>query len=360
MTPYNNLSVKIFGGSHEKNIGVEIEGIPVGTKIDLEKLRAFTDRRKSGKYAFSTPRKEADEAIFESGIDSENTVTGKIRAVIENTDIRPSDYGYSVTPRPSHADYVSVKKYGQAFSGGGAFSGRMTAPMCIAGGIAKQILAKNGIQVLAYISEMAGIECYTYNNGIPNADIISACHDSRFPVIGEDKLGILQESLTEFARRGDTVGGIIECIVFNPPIGLGGPLEDNLEGRLASALFSIPAVKAVESGLGRDVARLGGLKANDPFEIRDGRVVTSTNNAGGINGGISNGMPITLRVSFRPTPSVAAPQRTVNLETMENVTLEIKGRHDIAFLPRAVPVVESQVALVILDSLLDDKITGNI
>lgn len=354
-SPYNKISLSLFGGSHESNVGLELDGLPVGNTIDLEKLREFTARRKSGRYAYSTPRREEDGFVFLSGMDN-GRITGKIKAVIENTNIRPSDYGYSVTPRPSHADYVATVKYGSAPSGGGSFSGRMTAPLCIAGGIAEQLLSSRGIRVLAYISEIAGLGISTYDNGTPDPDIIEECHGYEFPVTERSRIPEIDARLREIQLSGDTAGGIIECVVYNAPIGLGGCLSDGLEGRLASALFSIPAVKGVESGLGRSISSLTGLKANDPFEIRDGRVVTATNNAGGINGGISNGMPITVRASFRPTPSVSAEQRTVNLETMENTVLKIKGRHDVAFLPRAVVAVESAVALVILDAMIENNL----
>lgn len=354
-TPYNNIRLTIGGGSHEAALSMTLGGLPSGLDIDVSEVQKFLDRRKSGKYAFSTPRRERDEIIFESGIEN-GKISGEIRAKILNENTRPSDYGYSVTPRPSHADFVAVKKYGSAPSGGGAFSGRMTAPLCIGGGIAKQLLSQNGIEVLAYISEIANIECSTYNNGIPNPDLVKRCHDYPFPVTDLEKIAAIEKRLGEIALNKDSAGGVIECIAYNLPIGLGGVFGDGLEGRLAFSLFGIPAVKSVESGLGKDISRLTGKLANDPFEIKDGKVFTSTNNSGGINGGISNGMPLTLRVAFRPTPSIAAEQKTVNLETMENTVLTVRGRHDIAFLPRAVAAVESAVSLVLLDEMIGNRL----
>ncbi len=354
-TPFNNIRLTIGGGSHEAGLSMALSGLPAGLKIDVGEVQKFLDRRKSGKYAYSTPRREKDEIIFESGIEN-GLICGEIRAKINNENTRPSDYGYSVTPRPSHADFVAVKKYGAAPSGGGAFSGRMTAPLCIAGGIAKQLLAQKGIEVLAYISEIAGLECSTYDNGIPNPQSVKECHDYAFPITDAEKIGSVEKRLNEIALNKDSAGGIIECIAYNLPIGLGGVLSDGLEGRLAFSLFGIPAVKSVESGLGKAIASRTGKTANDPFEIKDGKVVTTTNNSGGINGGISNGMPLTLRVAFRPTPSIADEQKTVNLETMENTVLTIRGRHDVAFLPRAVAAVESAVSLVLLDEMIENKL----
>lgn len=355
ISPFSTLELNVFGGSHEKFIGMELSGIPVGIKVDRAALQAFVDRRKSGKYAFSTPRREHDVVDFTDGL-AGDTVTGRIRAVINNENVRSSDYNFSITPRPSHADYVSVVKYGKAFPGGGPFSGRMTAPLCIAGGIAKQILSSYGIEVLAYISNIGGIGCYSYNDGIPNPDVIKSCHDGEYPTPNADAYGRISELLTKVAAEGESVGGSIECIVYNAPVGLGGPQTAGIEGRVAMALFSIPAVKSVESGIGKDIGSMYGINANDPFIIRDNRVMTLTNNSGGINGGITNGMPITFRATFRPTPSISEEQYTVDLNEMKETTITIKGRHDVAFLPRAVAPVESAVSLVVLDAMIENNL----
>ena len=354
-SPYNKLDLSIFGGSHETSIGMTLDGIPVGTKIDMAKLSEFMSRRKSGKYAYSTPRHENDEVIFTEGVDS-SVVTGKIKAEIKNENIKSSDYNFSTTPRPSHADYVSVIKYGKAFPGGGPFSGRMTAPLCIAGGIAKQILSSYGIEVLAYISNIGEIDCYSYDNGIPKSEEIKECHDYDYPTPNREIQNKINDMLQKVAVQGESVGGSIECIVLNAPAGLGGPQGEGLEGKIAMALFGIPAVKAVESGVGKKIGRMYGIVANDPFIIKDNKVMTLTNNAGGINGGISNGMPITVRATFRPTPSISEEQYTVDLNKMEETTIKIGGRHDVAFLPRAVAPVESAVSLVILDAMLENNL----
>ena len=283
ISPYSVIGLKIFGGSHEDCVGMELSGIPAGTKIDRDELKTFMNRRKSGKYAYSTPRIENDEVVFTEGIDN-GAVTGKIRAIIKNENVRSADYNYSVTPRPSHADYVSVVKYGKAFPGSGPFSGRMTAPLCIAGGIAKQLLASSGIEVLGYISNIGEIDCYTYDNGIPKPDIIKDCFDYEYPTPNKEILPDISSMLANTAKFGQSVGGSIECIVYNAPAGLGGPIIEGLEGRMAMALYSIPAVKSVESGLGKDIGKMYGISANDSFVIKDNKVVTLTNNAGGING----------------------------------------------------------------------------
>ena len=354
-SPFNKLKMEISGGSHEKCLSLTLEGLPEGRRIDAGLLRKFLDRRKSGKYAFSTPRREEDEVMFTEGL-TDGVITGKIKAEIPNNNTRPSDYGYSATPRPSHADYVAVKKYGAAPSGGGAFSGRMTAALCIAGGIAKQLLASHGIKVLAYISEIAGIGCSTYDNGVPEPSVIESCHDYAYPVTDKSKINSVDEKLRSIASEGDSAGGIIECIAYNLPVGLGGPMTEGLEGRLSLSLFAIPAAPSVESRLGSKTPPLKGSDANDPFAYENGKVVTLTNNSGGINGGISNGMPLTVRVSFRPTPSISKEQRTVNLEKGENDLIKVRGRHDVAFLPRAVAAVESAVSLVILDCMIENNL----
>lgn len=355
ISPYNKLNIDIFGGSHEPQIGMTLDGIPAGTPVDTEKLKEFLSRRKSDKYAFSTPRRENDEVVFTEGI-VDGKVTGKIKAVINNENIRSSDYDFSNTPRPSHADYVSVVKYGKAFPGGGPFSGRMTAPLCIAGGIAKQILLSYGIEVLAYISNIGEIDCYTYDNGIPNAEEIVKCHDYDFPTPNTKIQEKIKAMLEKTAKYGESVGGSIECIVLNAPSGLGGPQNEGLEGRMALSVFGIPAVKSFESGAGKEIGRMYGIVANDPFIIKDNKVMTLTNNAGGINGGISNGMPITVRATFRPTPSISEEQYTVDLKEMKETTIKISGRHDVAFLPRAVAAVESAISLVILDAMLESNL----
>ena len=353
MYAFDVLSVKYSGASHEAYLEVRIEGLPIGQEVDLDRLQNFLDRRKSGKYAFSTPRREEDKAEVVEGL-ADGKITGPVIVRIKNGNTRPADYSFDRVPRPSHADYVAKVKYGRAPSGGGAFSGRMTALTCIAGGICVQLLEKFGVRIASYISEIGGLDCYTYDNGTPKYEDIERCHGYAFPVPDPSKIGLVEERLRSVAASGDTVGGTIETVVYDSPVGVGGPIYDGLEGKVASALFAIPAVKAVESGLGRGFSSRTGLSANDAFCVADGKVMTVTNRSGGINGGIANGMPITFRTTFRPTPSVAAEQITADLSTGENVPLTISGRHDVAFLPRAVVVTEAAVALAYLDAALTD------
>ena len=356
--PFNNISIKVFGSSHADRLGLELEGIPSGEKIDLEKLQAFVDRRKSAKNAWSTPRIEPDEVIVDSGIVNGATNGKCIVASIVNTNRRSGDYSpYRDTPRPSHADYTAIIKDGDKvdLAGGGRFSGRMTSMLCIAGGIAKQILEKRDISVGAYVSNIGGVQGASYENkNITMQDIEKAYCNSPCAI---SKCKEMTKVVMDARKVGDSVGGQVECIVYNAPKGLGDNLFGGIEGRVSTALFGIPACKAVESGIGTKLAGMKGTKANDPFEIKNGVIKTKTNNDGGINGGISNGMPITFRATFKPTPSISAQQKTVNLKTMRNTTIQINGRHDACIVPRAVPVVEAVVALAVLDLMIEsDKI----
>lgn len=351
---FNTISLKIVGDSHSEEIRIEIDGLP-SEKIDLKKLSDFVARRKSGKYAFSTARKEDDCAEFIEGISEDGTIDGKIVAVVKNADVKKSDYDFSTTPRPSHADYVSTVKYGKAFSGGGRFSGRMTVAYVLLGGICSQLLSSRGVSVGAYISKIADLECFTYDNGTPKYEDIVKCHDYELPIPDKSIIPAAAALIDLAAKSKDSCGGETECVAYGLSAGVGGDTTDNLESKLAAAIFSIPGAKSFESGLGKKIADLKGSKANDGFSFSDGKVVTVTNNSGGINGGISNGMPVTIRVSFRPTPSIGKPQRTVDLSSGEEKIIEIGGRHDACYVPRAVVVVESMVAAVILDGILRNE-----
>lgn len=351
---FNAISLKIDGDSHSEKIRIEIDGLP-SEKLDLKKLSDFMARRKSGKYAFSTARKEDDEAEFIEGISEDGTIDGKIVAVIKNSDVKKSDYDFSSTPRPSHADYVSAVKYGKAFSGGGRFSGRMTVAYVLLGGICSQLLLSRGVSVGAYISKIAGLECYTYDDGTPKYEDIVKCHDYELPIPDERIIPAAVALIGLAAENKDSVGGETECVVYGLTAGVGGDTTDNLESKLSAAIFAIPGAKSFESGLGKKISDLKGSEANDSFSFSDGKVVTDTNNSGGINGGISNGMPVTVRVSFRPTPSIGKPQKTVDLSSGEEKVIEIGGRHDACYVPRAVVVVESMVAAVILDGILRNE-----
>lgn len=352
------LKLEIWGASHASAIGMELEGIKAGEKIDLYELQTFVDRRSPVNSVYSTARMEADRVEILSGIEDGITNGKVIRARILNVNQRKADYDkLKNTPRPSHADYVANIKYAgkEDMQGGGKFSGRMTAPMCIAGGIALQILAKSGIKIAAYISKIGKIEGLGYKNKEISEKIISQLAGSRFPLIDKKFESAMLDEIAKAKNAGDSVGGIVEGIAFNLPVGLGDAMFEGLESKLSCALFGIPAVKGVEFGSGFSFAEMKGSEANDIFYYDEGKIKTLTNNNGGINGGISNGMPLTFRVVFKPTPSISVPQKTIDLDTNEAATIKIEGRHDACIVPRAVPVVEAVAAISLLDSLLEAR-----
>ncbi|MDY3690447.1 MAG: chorismate synthase [Dysosmobacter sp.] len=351
----NILRVSVFGQSHGKAIGVNIDGLPAGEPIDLEELNAFLDRRKPGKSPLSTARKESDTPVFLSGLENGVTCGFPLCAIIENSDQHSSDYSeLADKPRPSHADYTARVKWGghADMRGGGHFSGRLTAPLCIAGGIAKQILARRGIFVGAHLAAV-GTENDAPFPLHPTAELFDAIAAKPFPVVDDGAGDRMQALILEARQNLDSVGGIIECAAIGLPAGLGDPMFDGVENRLAAALFGIPAVKGVEFGLGFGSSRLRGSENNDPFTVENGTVVTASNRAGGILGGITTGMPVTLRTAIKPTPSISRPQQTVSLSAMESAELVIRGRHDPCIAHRAVPVVEAVTATVLLDLLLE-------
>ena len=351
----NILKISIFGQSHGKAIGVNIDGLPAGEPIDLEELNAFLDRRKPGKSLLSTTRKESDTPVFLSGLENGVTCGFPLCAIIENSDQHSSDYSeLADKPRPSHADYTARVKWGghADMRGGGHFSGRLTAPLCIAGGIAKQILARRGIFVGAHLAAV-GTENDAPFPLHPTAELFDAIAAKPFPVVDDGAGDRMQALILEARQDLDSVGGIIECAAIGLPAGLGDPMFGGVENRLAAALFGIPAVKGVEFGLGFGSSRLRGSENNDPFTVENGTVVTASNRAGGILGGITTGMPVTLRTAIKPTPSISRPQQTVRLSAMESAELVIRGRHDPCIAHRAVPVVEAVTAAVLLDLLLE-------
>ena len=349
------LKVSVFGQSHGKAIGVLMDGLPAGEAIDLNALQAFLDRRRPGRNSLSTSRQESDRPVFLSGLENGVTCGAPLCAIIENADQHSSDYSeLADKPRPAHADYTAHMKWGghADMRGGGHFSGRLTAPLCIAGGIAKQILARRGIFVGAHLSAVAGIpdEAFPLH---PTAELFDVVASKDFPVINGEAGEAMQAAILSAREDGDSVGGIVECAVIGLPAGLGNPMFDGVENRLAAALFGIPAVKGVEFGAGFDACAMRGSENNDPFAMENGSIVTTQNNAGGILGGITTGMPVTLRVGIKPTPSIAKAQQTVSLSAGENTELSIRGRHDPCIAHRAVPVVEAVTAAVVLDLLLE-------
>ena len=349
------LRISVFGQSHGKAIGVNIDGLPAGEAIDTDELYAFMSRRKPGGSPLSTARKESDRPIFLSGLENGVTCGAPLCAIIENSDQHSHDYAkLADTPRPSHADYTArIKWGGQAdMRGGGHFSGRLTAPLCIAGGIAKQILARRGIYVGAHLASVGTAQDAAFPLH-PTAELFDAVAAKPFPVLDDAAGARMQQEILKAREELDSVGGVIECAAIGVPAGLGAPMVEGIENRLAAALFGIPAVKGVEFGFGFGSAQLRGSENNDPFRMENGCVVTETNRAGGILGGITTGMPVTLRVAIKPTPSISKPQRTVNLADGTDTELVIGGRHDPCIAHRAVPVVEAVTAAVLLDILLE-------
>lgn len=350
---FSNLKVEIYGTSHSEKIGVRLGGIPRGTKIDVELVQKFVDRRKSRQNAWSTSRIEPDRVVFLSGISGGVADGGVIEAEIANTNVKKSDYGdLKFIPRPSHADYVSAvkDKTGECPSGGGRFSGRLTAALAIAGGIAKQILENDGIKVLSYIREIGGVVGDNFAYSTINAQKIENIETELKSLSRADEM---ENAILNARADGDSVGGVVDVMAFGVPLGLGDNLFSGLEGRIAMAVFGVPAVKGVSFGAGFEFAKMLGSEANDQLMFDGKKVVTKTNNSGGINGGISNGMPIALSVAIRPTPSIAKEQDSVDLRTCENVKLSIKGRHDACIVPRALVPLESAVALAILDAKME-------
>ena len=349
------IRFRIFGSSHSEEIGVSLEGVGFGEQIDVGELHAFVNRRKARAATYSTSRMEPDEIIIESGIENGCTTGGEIVAKIKNQNVRRGDYGQLKNcPRPSHADYAAIKKYGDGYdiSGGGKFSGRMTAPLCIAGGVAKQILKRKGVSVFAYVQSIGGVHGKSYRDVEISEDRFCAFSDEPFPLLDDEYRPAMDRAIEKAATEGDSVGGVVECVIFGVPAGSGEPLAGSIESEISRLLFAVPAVKGVEFGAGFFLSDMRGSTANDEFYFDENEEVrTYTNNNGGINGGLANGMPVTFRVAFKPAPSIAKKQRTVNLKTGENVTIEIKGRHDACFVPRAVPAVEAAAALAIINCI---------
>lgn len=349
-----HIHVSVFGQSHSPAIGVVVDGLPAGERVDMEELGRFLKRRAPGQNATSTPRKEADRPQFLSGLVDDVTCGAPLAALIENTNTRSQDYAQlRDKPRPGHADFTAQIKYGgfQDVAGGGHFSGRLTAPLCIAGGICLQMLKRRGIEVAAHIASVAGEADRPFDSMGESVETMDALKRAPFPVLDEKAGERMRKVILQAKEEGDSVGGIVECLVTGVPAGLGEPMFGGMENRLAAALFGIPAVKGVEFGAGFGVATMRGSENNDPFTVKDGKVVTETNRAGGILGGITNGMPLVFRLAFKPTPSIAKQQQTVSMSKNQVEELVVTGRHDPCIVPRAVPVVEAVTALVLSDLL---------
>lgn len=351
----NSYRVQIFGQSHSPMIGAVIEGVPAGVTPDMEFISAFMARRAPG-GALSTARKEMDAPQIVSGLNGRGETCGApLCVLIQNADARSRDYdSLRDVPRPGHADYTAAVKFSghNDIRGGGQFSGRLTAPLCFAGALAMQLLRQKGVAIRARVQSVAGIQDAPADLSRPPMDGLCP---GPLPCVDPDAARRMAEAIEAARAEGDSVGGVVECFATGLPGGLGDPMFDGVENRIARALFGIPAVRGVEFGLGFAAAGLRGSAHNDPFRMDGGRVVTSGNNHGGALGGITSGMPLAVRTAFKPTPSIALEQASVSLGRGEDAPLRVQGRHDPCIVPRAVPVVEAAVACVVLDMIMEDQ-----
>lgn len=342
-----NLRIHIFGESHGPAVGVTVEGIPAGERVDLEELQRFLDRRAPGRSAWSTPRKEADIPEFLSGLREGRTCGTPLTAILKSANTRSGDYdALRDVPRPGHADYTAWVKYGESRDsrGGGHFSGRLTAPLCVAGGICLQLLAREGITIISRVAAIGGVR--------DEGELTASTAEKAFPTVSDSAGEAMRSAIAAARAEGDSLGGVIECAVLGLPAGLGDPMFDGMENRIAAAVFGIPAVKGIEFGAGFAAAGLRGSENNDAFSVENGRIITDSNHCGGILGGITDGMPLTFRAAVKPTPSLARPQQSVDLKTGEIVPLTVTGRHDPCIVPRAVPCLEAAAAIAVYDALL--------
>ena len=351
-TTGNKIKISVFGQSHSKAIGVVIDGLPAGKKLDMEKICAFMARRAPGQNEYSTARKEADIPEIVSGTVNGVTCGAPLCAVIHNTNPHSADYNNIIdTPRPSHADFSGFMRYNgfNDVAGGGHFSGRLTAPLCFAGAVCMQYLEDMDIRVQAHILKIKDVSDESFDS----VSVSEYGVDKKaFPVISDKAGEKMRDEIEKARENGDSVGGIIECAVTGIKAGLGDPMFDGVENILAKNIFAVPAVKGIEFGNGFDAAGLYGSENNDDFCIRDGEIKTVTNNSGGINGGITNGMPIIFKTALKPTPSVYKEQNSVSLSEKTEKKLQIKGRHDPCVVVRAVPVIEAVTAFTLLDICL--------
>ncbi|MBQ9690893.1 MAG: chorismate synthase [Eggerthellaceae bacterium] len=349
----NALHIQIFGQSHSPALGVTIDGLPTGEHIDMQKLQAFAGRRAPGGAVWSTPRSEKDAIEVLSGLVDDTTCGAPFAAIIRNTNTRSGDYdNLHKIPRPGHADYVAHVKYHgfQDVSGGGHFSGRLTASLVIAGGIAMQILERRGIYVGAHIAQIGDIYDTPFSLQNIGHDVLVSAGNKEFPVLDDAQGEHMISLISEVRKAHDSIGGVVECALIGAPIGWGEPMFQGIENTLAQMLFGIPAVKGVEFGRGFQAAAMRGSQHNDAYRMDGENVTFETNNAGGILGGITTGEPIVFRVAFKPTSSIGMAQASVDITSNKDAALEVKGRHDPCVAVRAVPVVEAVGALALLDA----------
>ena len=348
----NNIKLSIFGESHGNAIGINIDNLPPGFPLDMEEIMREMRRRAPGKNNLSTARKESDVPEILSGYFEGKTTGTPLCAIIRNIDNKSKDYSkIKDVMRPGHGDYPGFVKYKgfNDYRGGGHFSGRITAPLVFAGAICKQILRKSGIEIVAHIKSIGDMEDKSFLDCDLDKLFINSLKYEEFPLIKKNLEEKMKNEILSARKEGDSVGGIIECMVLGIKAGIGSPFFDSVESTLAHLIFSVPAVKGVEFGMGFDISKMKGSKSNDEYYLKEGKVKTKTNNNGGIIGGITNGMPIIFRVAIKPTPSVYKEQNSINISTMEETTLQIEGRHDPCIVQRAVPVIEGVSAVGILD-----------
>ena len=355
----NKFKITSFGESHGNVIGIVIDGVPAGLDINIEFIQSELEKRRPGQSSATTSRKEPDKAKILSGVFNNKTTGAPIALVIENKDVDSSKYeNFKNFLRPSQVDYSALKKYGgfADYRGSGRFSGRITAGFVMAGAVAKLVLKKHDIEIFAYASSIGDVfddEKYQ----IDDVDkYIGLREKSSVRAINSAKAKRMEEVIEKVKRQKDSIGGTIKCVVNNFPEGVGGPVFNSIESKLSEGIFSIPAVRGIEFGAGFKAAGMRGSEHNDPWIVKNGKVQTTKNDSGGIIGGISTGMPIEFKVAIKPTPTIGKPQKTVNIEKMENVEVEFTGRHDPCIVPRAVVVVEAICAVVLLDQLLIEGI----
>ena len=344
------FTITTWGESHGPALGVVIDGCPAGLPLTPEDIQQYLDRRKPGQSRYTTARKESDQAEILSGVFEGKTTGTPISILIRNQDQRSRDYGnMKDCYRPGHADYTADIKYRgfEDSAGGGHFSGRLTAPLCIAGGICIQLLQQQGISIMSRIASIGSVR--------DAGELIEPTADKPFPTVSDAAGEAMRREIAAAKAEGDSVGGTIECRITGLEAGLGGPLFGGMEGRIAKAVFAVPAIKGIEFGAGFAAAEMRGSENNDPFLMENGRVITKTNNCGGILGGITNAMPLTFRVAVKPTPSIAREQITLNTKTQQAEPLVIGGRHDPCIVPRAVPCIEAAAAIAVYDALLDRR-----
>lgn len=355
----NVIHLSIFGQSHSPAIGCSLDGLPAGIELDLDALQRFLDRRAPGRSDTATMRREADAPEFIAGVTDGRTDGAPLAAIIRNADTRSGDYaGLRRVPRPGHADYPARIKYRNMHdvAGGGHFSGRLTAPLCVAGGIALQALEGCGVRVAAHIANLGpeGIPDEPLNPMEADPGQLAAIASHELPCIDADAASRMREAILSARSELDSIGGVVECAAYGMPAGVGDPMFDGIENRIARIAFGIPAVKGVDFGAGFGAAYLKGSENNDAYRMVGGAVRTETNRAGGILGGITTGAPVVWQMAVKPTPSIGHVQRSVDMDEGADTELTVRGRHDPCIVPRAVPVAEAACALALLDALLED------